>query len=133
MEIVAQSQLIERLRAQQVRDSLNIMALAAARARLRDSRHVEDGRRLNAEVRKYVYSELDAMGYSYLPSSANFLMIDLRREVRPVIEAMKQKGVEVGRFFPAMPNFMRVTVGTKADMQTFVSVFRRVIESTVNG
>jgi len=130
---VAQASLIEPLRAQQVWDSLNIMALAAARASLRDSRHVEDGRRLNAEVRKYVYSELDAMGYSYLPSSANFLMIDLRREVWPVIEAMKQKGVEVGRFFPAMPNFMRVTVGTKADMQTFVSVFRRVIESTANG
>lgn len=130
---VAQSRLTERLRAQQVWDSLNIMALVAALASLRDSEHVEQGRRLNGEVKRYVYSELDRAGYRYLPSSANFLMIDLRRDVRRVIEAMKQNKVEVGRFFPAIPNFMRVTIGTKADMQTFIKVFRQVMESHVNG
>jgi histidinol-phosphate aminotransferase len=129
---VAQSQLIERLRAQAVWDSLNIMALVAALASLRDTKHVGEGRRLNDEVKKYVYSELDKMGYRYLPSSANFMMIELRREVRPVLDALKANKVEVGRFFPALPNFMRVTIGTRSDMQTFLQVFRQVIQSNAN-
>jgi histidinol-phosphate aminotransferase len=126
---VAQSQLVERLRNEQAWDSLNIMALLAALASLRDAKHVEQGRRLNDEVRKYVCSELDRAGYSYIPSSANFLMINLKRDVRQVLGAMRQNKVEVGRFFPAMPNFMRVTIGTKAEMQTFLSVFRQVMQS----
>jgi histidinol-phosphate aminotransferase len=130
---VAQSQLIARLRAEQFWDSLNIMALVAALASLRDRKHIEQGRRLNTEVRQYVYNELDRMGYRYLPSSANFLMIDLRREAGPLIEAMRRSKVEVGRFFPALPNFMRVTIGTRADMQSFLSVFRQVVQADTDG
>jgi len=33
-------------------------------------------------------------------------MIDLRREVRPIIMAMRERKVEVGRVFPALPNFI---------------------------
>jgi histidinol-phosphate/aromatic aminotransferase/cobyric acid decarboxylase-like protein len=35
--------------------------------------------------------------------------------------------VEVGRVFPALANFMRVTIGTKPQMETFVSTFREVM------
>ena len=55
------------------------------------------------------------------------MMIDLRREVRPVIAAMRDRHVEVGRFFPPLPNFMRVTVGTRPQMETFVSTFREAM------
>jgi histidinol-phosphate/aromatic aminotransferase/cobyric acid decarboxylase-like protein len=48
-------------------------------------------------------------------------------------EALKQNKVEVRRFFPAMPNFMRVTIGTKADMQTFIKVFHQVMVSNASG
>ena len=124
---VAQPALNMRLRLHQTWDSVNVMALAAARASLKDPAHLEQGRRLNGEVKKYVYSELDRMGFRYIPSAANFLMVDLRRGARPVIDTMRQRGVEVGRLFPSMPNYMRVTIGTKADMQTFISVFRQAL------
>jgi histidinol-phosphate aminotransferase len=88
---------------------------------------VEQGRRRNSEVKKQVYSELDKLGFKYIPSHANFLMIDLRREVRPVIAAMRERNVQVGRFFPALPNFMRVTIGTRPQMDTFLSTFREVM------
>jgi histidinol-phosphate aminotransferase len=55
------------------------------------------------------------------------MMIDLRREVRPVIGAMRDRNVQVGRVFPAMPNFMRVTIGTRPQMEAFVSAFRSVM------
>ncbi|MFN2515666.1 MAG: histidinol-phosphate transaminase [Pyrinomonadaceae bacterium] len=124
---VARPELVQRMRAQQTWDSVNIMALVAASASLQDVQQVEQGRRRNSEVKKQVYSELDKLGFKYIPSHANFLMIDLRREVRPVIAAMRKRNVEVGRVFPALPNFMRVTIGTGPQMETFVSTFREVM------
>lgn len=124
---VARRELIERMRAQQTWDSVNIMAMVAAIASLQDAEQVEQGRRHNTEVKNYVYSELDKSGYKFIPSHANFMMIDLRREVRPVIGAMSDRNVQVGRVFPAMPNFMRVTIGTRPQMEAFVSAFRSVM------
>jgi histidinol-phosphate aminotransferase len=123
---VAQSQTIERLRAHQTWDSVNIMALVAALASVRDPSHVEQGRRLNSEVKAHVCAELEKMGLNYIPSAANFLMIDMRREVRPLLTAMRSAGVEVGRFFPSLPNHMRVTVGTREEMQAFLAALRQV-------
>ena len=115
------------MRTHQTWDSVNIMALVAALASLKDADHVPRGRKLNAEVKKTACAELDALGYRYIPSHANFMMIDLRREVRPVIDALRNRGVEVGRLFPALPNFMRVTIGTGAEMKSFLTAFREVM------
>jgi histidinol-phosphate aminotransferase len=115
------------MRTHQTWDSVNIMALVAALASLKDTEQVARGRKLNSEVKKSVCAELDALGYRYIPSQANFMMIDLRREVRPVISALRGRGVEVGRPFPALPNHLRVTLGTAAEMKTFMSAFREVM------
>jgi histidinol-phosphate aminotransferase len=123
---VAQEATAERLRAQQTWDSVNIMALVAALASVRDPSHVEQGRRLNGEVKAQVCAELDKMGLAYIPSAANFMMIDMRREVRPLLASMRRAGVEVGRFFPSLPNHMRVTVGTREEMQAFLAALRQV-------
>jgi histidinol-phosphate aminotransferase len=124
---IARPELIQRMRSQQTWDSVNIMALVAASASLQDSEQVEQGRRRNGEVKKFVYAELNRFGFKWIPSHANFLMIDLRREVKPVIAAMRERNVQVGRVFPALPNFMRVTIGTRPQMETFVSAFREVM------
>ena len=124
---VTQRANISLMRTHQIFDSVNIMALLAAHASLKDADQVLQGRKLNNEVKKNVYAELDALGYKYIPSHANFMMIDLRREVRPVIDAMRNRGVEVGRLFPALPNFMRVTIGTSPQMKLFVTAFKEVM------
>jgi histidinol-phosphate aminotransferase len=124
---VTQRANISRMRTHQIFDSVNIMALVAALASVKDAEQVTRGRRLNGEVKKSVYAELDALSYRYIPSHANFMMIDLRREVRPVISALRGRGVEVGRVFPALPNFLRVTIGTAPEMKQFVSAFRETM------
>jgi histidinol-phosphate aminotransferase len=124
---VARRENVRAMSVHQIFDSVNIMALVAASASLKDVDHVTRGRRLNSEVRKSVCTELDKLGYNYIPSQANFMMIDLRREVRPVIGALRARGVEVGRVFSALPNFMRVTIGTSSQMKEFVTAFREVM------
>jgi histidinol-phosphate aminotransferase len=123
---VAQPDKIELMRAQQSWDSESIMAIVAARASLEDNAQVENGRKNNSEVRKFVCGELDKLRFTYIPSHANFMMIDMRREVKPLIAAFREKKVQVGRLFPPLPNFMRVTVGTKPQMERFLAVFREL-------
>lgn len=124
---VTQQPNIQRMRTHQIFDSVNIMALVAALASLKDTEQVARGRKLNSEVKKDICKELDTLGYRYIPSHANFMMIDLRREVRPVINAMRGRGVEVGRLFPALPTFMRVTIGTAPEMKLFLTAFKEVM------
>jgi histidinol-phosphate aminotransferase len=124
---VARPETLERLREHQAWDSVNIMALAAARASLGDSGHVERSRRLNRETREHVRAGLDAMGFRAIPSETNFLMVDLGRDVGPVIEALKQRNVHVGRRFPTLPSFLRVTIGTPAQMESFLAGLRGVM------
>jgi histidinol-phosphate aminotransferase len=123
---VAQKETIDRLRRNQMWDSVNCMALAAATVSLDDLDHVPNGQRLNREAKTFVISELDKMGYEQIPSQANFIMFDCKRPVAPLIQAMKQRKVHVGRLFPALPNHMRLTIGKKTEMESFVSAFKQV-------
>jgi histidinol-phosphate aminotransferase len=124
---IAQPATIRKLREQQAFDSLSVLTLVAARAALADTGHVETSRRRNRETRAFVRSQLEAMGYPPIPSQTNFLMTDLRRDVGPVIAALKSQGVEVGRRFPALPTHLRVTVGTRPQMEAFLGALRTVL------
>jgi histidinol-phosphate aminotransferase len=53
-------------------------------------------------------------------------MFDCKRPVVPLIQALKQRNVQVGRLFPALPNYMRLTIGKRAEMEIFLSAFRQV-------
>ena len=127
---VTQRANIATMKTHQIWDSVNIMALVAALASLKDAEHVARGRKLNSEVKTSLCAELDQLGYRYIPSHANFMMIDLRREVRPIIDSLRTRGVEVGRLFPALPNFMRVTIGTDSQMKSFLTAFKAVTTQT---
>lgn len=118
---------IRRLRPHQTWDSVNIMALTAAIASLKDAGQVAQGRRMNLETRSRLSGELGSIGYSHIPSQANFVMVDVKRPVLPLIGALRQRGVHVGRLFPTLPNHMRVTIGKKPEMETFLSAFRQVV------
>ena len=123
---IAQRETIEQLRPHQMWDSVNILALAAASASLDDPAQVPNGRRLNGEARAFVTGELDTMGYKSIPSQANFIMFDCKRPVVPLIQALKQRNVQVGRLFPTLPNYMRLTIGKRSEMESFLAAFRQV-------
>jgi len=124
---VAQPETIKKMHGFQMWDSVNIMALAAASASLDDEAQVTNGRKMNSEAKNYTLSELEKMGHKSIPSQANFIMFDCKKPVVPIIKAMKDKNVAVGRLFPAYPNYMRLTIGKHAEMEAFVSAFKQVM------
>jgi histidinol-phosphate aminotransferase len=123
---VAQHGLIAKLQAQKAFDSVSLMALVAARASLRDAQHVVEHRRRNSDTRSWLRQNVERLGYRMLPSEANFVMIDVGKDVKPLILSMRADGVRVGRLFPAMPHHLRVTIGTPDEMQRFVDELKRV-------
>jgi len=124
---VAQPETIKRMHGFQMFDSVNVMALAAASASLDDETQVTNGRKMNSEAKGYTLSELEKLGYKSIPSQANFIMFDCKKPVVPIIQAMKDKKVAVGRLFPAYPNHMRLTIGKQSEMESFVSAFKQVM------
>ena len=136
---VTQPTNLRRMSTHQIFDSVNIMALVAALASLKDTDHVSRGRKLNSEVKQNVCTELKSLGFRYIPSHANFMMIDLSSKcssanpcgdgptVPATISALRSRSVEVGRVFPALPTFMRVTIGTGPEMQAFMTAFKEVM------
>lgn len=124
---VAQKETLARMRPRQMWDSVNCLALAAATASLEDPGQVTNGRRLNSEVKGFVTHELDALGFKSIPSQANFIMFDVGRPVAPVIAALRERKVQVGRVFPTLPNHLRLTIGKKTEMDAFLAAFRHVV------
>jgi len=54
-------------------------------------------------------------------------MIEVKHPVVPPIQALKQRNVQVGRLFPALLNYMRLTIGKKSEMESFLAAFREAI------
>jgi histidinol-phosphate aminotransferase len=123
---VGQTFAIEKLRERQSWDSVNVMAVAAAKASLEDPEQVTNGRKMNASARAFTLAELEKLGYVSIPSQANFIMFDVKRPVVPLIASLKSRKVEVGRLFRPMPNHMRLTIGKKAEMEQFLAAFQQV-------
>ena len=124
---LAQPETLERLRFHQAWDNMNLQALIAAQAALGETAHLERSRRLNREARAWVTGELAARGYTSIPSQTNFLMTDLRQDTGPVIDRLRQKRIEVGRHFPALPTHLRVTIGTRPQMERFLVALGEVL------
>jgi hypothetical protein len=47
-----------------------------------------------------------------------------------VIDAMAQQKVFIGRIWPVMPTWVRITVGTHDEMQQFQVAFQKVMRGT---
>jgi len=126
---VAQRETIGRVRQHTPWNNVNIAALAAARASIADSTHVERNRRRNSEAREQLVRALGKLGLSTIPSQANFIMVDIGTDVRPVIAALRERRLRIGRLFPALPSHLRVTIGRPQELEQFVAGLRRVMSA----
>ena len=114
----------------QVREPFNVnsIAQAGALASLDDPEQVERSRRVNSEGKRYLYCEFEAMGLPYVPSEANFVFVDIKRDCRPVFTELLKRGVIVrtGDIF-GLPTFFRVTIGTEPDNRRFIQTLKEVL------
>jgi histidinol-phosphate aminotransferase len=117
----------EALRAQASWSNANTAVLAAAEACLADEGLVARQReRLNG-TRRWLSSELARDGRRTMPSEANFLMIEVATDVKPLVTAFEARGIRVGRRFAALPTWLRVTIGTPEETRAFLEALRAIV------
>jgi histidinol-phosphate aminotransferase len=126
---IGRPDLIEKVSSFSGWNSLPVTAVAAALTSLDQPSVVPERKRINAAIRSETFAWLDRNGYSYVPSVSNCFMLDTKRPAKEMIEAMAARNVFIGRAWPVWPTHVRITVGTKPDMEKFQIVFREVMQS----
>jgi histidinol-phosphate aminotransferase len=121
--------LLDKLRGLGGLNFLPATGMAGATASLKCKDLVRQRRTALAEVRKDLFAWLDRKGYAYIPSEANMVLIDSKRPGRETATAMLEHKVAIGRSWAALPNHVRVTIGTGAEMEKFKAAFERVVKA----
>lgn len=122
MEILAQMQ--------KVREpfNVNIIAQAAAAAALDDADHVAKTLANNQQGKAYLYQAFTAMGLSYVPTAANFILVQIGVPSKEAEKALLDLGVAVkaGASY-GLEGYLRVTVGKPEDNEKFIAALKQVL------
>ena len=100
--------------------SLSRPALAAAAAALGDQEYVSRIRDFNRMGRERITARLDALRLRHTDSRANFVFFEVLEPARPRAR-FDAVGIEIARVFEPLSSWIRVTVGTSAQMSTVLS------------
>jgi len=109
--------------------TLDRIALAAAVQAIKDERHFEDTRRKIVSTRERVSKELGQIGFKVIDSGANFIFISHETmHARDIFKSLRDRGILVRYFNEArIDNYLRVSIGTDKDMDTFLKVIKEII------
>ena len=108
--------------------NVNMLAQAAAIAGLADQTHIAHSIEVNAAGRKQLSAAFDEMGLTYVPSQANFILVNIGVDSQSVFNDLLREGVIVRTGTPfGMPNWVRVTIGTRAMNQTFLAALKKIL------
>jgi len=124
---IAQPKTLAEIREYHSGSGLSSMSLAAATASLKDVANIAKQQELNRKVRSYTTDAFTAAGYVVAASDANFIFVNIKRDSRVFQEACRVKGVQVGRAFPPMTTWARISIGTQEEMTRSVPVFMSVL------
>ncbi len=127
---IARPGLLEKIMNRAGWNFMPITAIVAASASLKDPGLVPERKRINATIRQETFQWLDRNGYSYTPSESNCFLLETKRAGKEVIDAMAQQKVFIGRIWPVMPTWVRITIGTHEEMQQFQAAFQKVMRGT---
>jgi histidinol-phosphate aminotransferase len=121
---IAHPKTVRRLRPFLTRNNPNHMAAVAAIASLGDSELVGRSVGVNSSAKAILHGCLDDLGLEYLPTHTNFLMHRISGELRTYIGRMAEAGIRVGRPFPPMLEYNRLSFGLPEEMERFAETLR---------
>lgn len=110
-------------------NSLPITTIAAAKASLIDPTLVPTRKKIIGDIRTQNLAWMKSNGFEFTPSQSNCYMVNVKRPGKEVIAAMAAKEIYIGRAWEAMPTWVRITVGTKSEMEAFQTAFKQVMST----
>jgi len=106
--------------------SLNALASLAARAAIRDRAYVESYVDEVLAARALAYEGLHKLGIKTFPSEANFILFQLGDRAVPIRDALRERGVLVRDRSYEIPGCVRVTIGTRVQIERFLEELRKL-------
>ncbi|WP_227695318.1 pyridoxal phosphate-dependent aminotransferase [Psychrobacter fulvigenes] len=105
-------------------DNTNLSGAVAVLATLDDEEFLAHSLRTTNQSRQMIEETLGELGLRYLPSQANFIFHEVTGDVKTYIDRMREHGIVVGREFPPIEGFSRLTLGTPDEMAVFIKVLK---------
>jgi len=122
--------------------SPSITGMAAANASLQSKTLIPERKVKIGAVREDVFNFFEKNKFKYIPSVSNCVMVDTGKQgkdkegkpdyaTNPVMLAMREAPyhVYVGRVWPVLPTYIRVTIGTKDEMERFKTAFLKTMQA----
>jgi histidinol-phosphate aminotransferase len=126
---IAAPDTIARLTRYKLETGVNQAAIAAGLAALGNGERIARERARNRESKEYTRTLLASRGFPSAPSETNFVFVDLRRDARTFRDGCRRAGVLVGRPFPPLDTYARISIGTLEEMHRAGAVFERVLRA----
>jgi histidinol-phosphate aminotransferase len=104
----------------------NILGMQAAYASYQDMEFQNFTRRMNRESLDIVEGMCEELDIRYVKSNANFTFFETGVEIDEVRRAMQENGIIVGRPFPPMTRWLRVSMAKPDEMRYFVQTYKRL-------
>ena len=106
---------------------LSVTSLRGAMASLNAIDFQEKSRALTAASRSYLASELESLGFAYVPSHTSFMIFPIEVEGDTFLKKMYDQGIGIRVFEINEKPWCRVSMGTMDEMKMFVSALRKVV------
>ncbi|MBO2625558.1 pyridoxal phosphate-dependent aminotransferase [Shewanella algae] len=123
---IAAPEMIAAMQAQASFDNANLFALYGAAAVLDDSAWLAQTRSNNLEAGAIIIATLKLLGLDYLPLNASFIFHRIKGNNEDYRKRMQQAGILVGRTFPGLEGWNRLTLGTPMQMQQVAKEMQRL-------
>ncbi len=127
---IANPELLKKLKRFGIGDlNKNTLSIAAALGALDDPEHVKRTVEAVREGKKYLYAELDALGYKAIRTQTIFVTVEVGSGVKALIEALRERKVKVREAFD-MEGYMRISVGLPRENETVIEELKRIPRPT---
>jgi histidinol-phosphate aminotransferase len=127
---VGDREVIKRLNEFRMPYAVSLPGIAAAVAALNNQAHVDQEKARNTSVRAFTVKAFEQMGFKATDSQTNFIFVNINRPAETFRNGCREAGVMVGRDFPPYEKtHARVSIGTQAEMERAVAVFKKVLGS----
>ena len=116
----------QKLRPWQLDNDINATAAVVGSVALDDTKAMEAAARRIVADREQFLHQAQARKIKVVPTLANFAMLQTGRPAPQVIQDFRSRNIQIGRTFPTMMEYVRVSFGTPEQMQTFWSAWDQI-------
>jgi len=108
---------------------LGRLAQAGAIAAIDDQAHLEQTSKKVIQTRTKLVSELNALGFETLPSTANFIFTRHPQHAGATLyQALRDRGIIVRHFkLPRIEDFLRITIGTDEQSGELIATLKEIL------